>query len=104
MTPLTPQQKLCLDGIKDLTIDGVGPTYDELREYMGIASKSGVFRCVNALVERGHLRRFPGRARSLEVVDRSGAPYTVEGLSRLSACSLQLVIERCSALLQSRAS
>lgn len=104
MAPLTPAQKLCLDGIMDLTIDGVGPSYDELREYMGLSSKSGVFRCINALIERGHLRRMPNRARSLEVVEAAVDPYSSKGLDRLDTDSLHRVAGRIANVLRLRAS
>lgn len=50
--------------------DGVSPSFDDMREGIGLASKSGVARLVDALVERGFLRRLPNRARALEVVGR----------------------------------
>ena len=46
---------------------GISPSYDEIREKMGLASKSGVCRLVDGLIERGALVRLPGKARSLTV-------------------------------------
>lgn len=47
---------------------GVPPSFDEMREALDLKSKSGIHRLVNALEERGFLRRLPNRARALEVV------------------------------------
>jgi SOS-response transcriptional repressor LexA len=46
---------------------GIAPSYDEIREKMGLASKSGVCRLVDSLIDRGALVRLPGKARSLSV-------------------------------------
>src|ERR1700693_4988792 len=47
---------------------GVSPSFDEMKEALDLASKSGIHRLITALEERGFLRRLPHRARSLEVV------------------------------------
>lgn len=47
--------------------DGVAPSFDEMREQLGLKSKSGIHRLISALVERGYLQRLPHRARALEV-------------------------------------
>ena len=47
---------------------GVPPSFEEMKDALGLKSKSGIHRLINALVERGHLRRLPNRARALEVV------------------------------------
>lgn len=41
------------------------PSYDEMKEALGLHSKSGISRLVNALEERGHISRLPNRARSI---------------------------------------
>jgi repressor LexA len=46
----------------------LAPSFDEMREELGLKSKSGVHRLITGLVERGYLRRLPHRARALEVV------------------------------------
>jgi len=51
-----------------LAADGVSPSFDEMREAVGLKSKSGVHRLVGGLEERGFLRRLPNRARALEVL------------------------------------
>ena len=47
---------------------GVSPSFDEMKEALALASKSGIHRLIAALEERGFLRRLPHRARALEVV------------------------------------
>lgn len=48
--------------------DGVSPSFDEMKDALNLASKSGIHRLISALEERGFLRRLPHRARALEVV------------------------------------
>ena len=53
------------EGVKE---SGVSPSFDEMKEALDLASKSGIHRLITALEERGFLRRLPHRARALEVV------------------------------------
>ena len=46
---------------------GVAPSFDEIREHLGLKSKSGVHRLLTALEERGAIRRLPNRARAVEI-------------------------------------
>ncbi|MGL4541397.1 MAG: LexA family protein, partial [Polymorphobacter sp.] len=48
--------------------DGVSPSFEEMKEALALKSKSGVHRLINALEERGFIRRLPNRARALEVL------------------------------------
>lgn len=45
--------------------NGSPPSYQEMADHLGLASKSGVHRLVHALVERGHITLLPDRARSI---------------------------------------
>lgn len=47
---------------------GVSPSFDEMRDALDLASKSGIHRLITALEERGFIRRLAHRARALEVV------------------------------------
>lgn len=47
------------------------PSFEELREALGLAAKSGVHRIIEQLVDRGRLIRMPGRARSLQIAVRA---------------------------------
>ena len=57
---------------------GIPPSFDEMKEALDLASKSGIHRLITALEERGFIRRLPNRAQgagSAEVagLDRAGA-------------------------------
>jgi repressor LexA len=47
---------------------GISPSFDEMKEALDLASKSGIHRLITALTERGFVRRLPHRARALEVI------------------------------------
>lgn len=47
---------------------GVSPSFDEMKEALGLKSKSGIHRLITALEERNFIRRLPHRARALEVM------------------------------------
>jgi repressor LexA len=56
---------------------GVSPSFDEMKDALDLASKSGIHRLITALEERGFLRRLAHRARALEVVklpDQAAVP------------------------------
>ncbi|MCB2160150.1 MAG: repressor LexA, partial [Rhodobacteraceae bacterium] len=66
---LTRKQLELLDFIqKRMARDGVPPSFDEMKEALDLASKSGIHRLIMALEERGFIRRLPNRARALEVI------------------------------------
>ncbi len=47
---------------------GVSPSFDEMKDALGLRSKSGIHRLITGLAERGFIRRLPHRARALEVM------------------------------------
>ena len=53
---------------KCLKADGISPSFDEMKDALGLRSKSGIHRLITALEERGFIRRLPHRARALEVL------------------------------------
>ncbi|MBV1900178.1 MAG: transcriptional repressor LexA [Kordiimonadaceae bacterium] len=66
---LTAKQHQLLQFINQrLTDSGVSPSFDEMKDALGLKSKSGVHRLINALEERGFIRRMANRARALEIV------------------------------------
>lgn len=67
---LTAKQKELLDFIRACyAMSGITPSFDEMKEAVGLASKSGVHRLVKALEHRGYIRRLPNRARALVPVE-----------------------------------
>lgn len=66
---LTSKQKELLLFINDrIRETGVSPSFDEMKEALDLASKSGIHRLITALEERGFIRRLANRARALEVL------------------------------------
>lgn len=47
---------------------GIPPSFDEMKDALDLASKSGIHRLITALEERGFIKRLPNRARALEVI------------------------------------
>jgi len=69
--PLTARQQRLLQIIEDfLTKRGYVPTLQEMAHAMGITSLHGVKRHLLALERKGYIRRFPGRRRAIEIVQR----------------------------------
>jgi repressor LexA len=66
---LTRKQKELLLLIRDrLAIEGVPPSFDEMKDALGLKSKSGIHRLISGLEERGFIKRLPHRARALEII------------------------------------
>lgn len=60
---------------------GIPPSFDEMKDALDLASKSGIHRLITALEERGFIRRLPNRARALEVIrlpENSGVSSSVQ--------------------------
>ena len=65
---LTKKQRDLLLYIHDsLSKDDVAPSFEEMKEALGLKSKSGIHRLISGLVERGYIERLPHRARALEI-------------------------------------
>src|SRR5579862_9210835 len=62
------QHELLLYINRRLADSGVSPSFEEMKEALGLKSKSGIHRLISGLEERGFIRRLPHRARALEVV------------------------------------
>ena len=62
------QHELLLFINKRLAEGGISPSFDEMKEALGLKSKSGIHRLITGLEERGFLKRLPHRARALEVM------------------------------------
>lgn len=78
---LTKKQRELLLLINDRMQNGeIAPSFDEMREELGLKSKSGIHRLITALVERGYLERLPNRARALEI-KRLPEGYSADGAS-----------------------
>ncbi|MCV6595341.1 MAG: transcriptional repressor LexA [Silicimonas sp.] len=58
--------------------DGVPPSFDEMKEALGLRSKSGIHRLITGLEERGYIRRLAHRARAIEITKLPEALDKVE--------------------------
>lgn len=58
------------------TREGVPPSFDEMKDHLGLRSKSGIHRLITSMEERGYLRRLPHKARAIEIVK---LPETLAG-------------------------
>ncbi len=66
---LTPKQyKLLMFINKTLKETGCCPSFDEMKDALGLKSKSGIHALIDALVERNFLKKLPHKARALEVL------------------------------------
>src|SRR5271170_1949334 len=62
------QHQLLLFINQRLNATCVSPSFDEMKDALGLRSKSGIHRLISGLEERGFIRRLAHRARALEVV------------------------------------
>ncbi|MBR2753943.1 hypothetical protein IKG33_03520 [Candidatus Saccharibacteria bacterium] len=67
---LTKKQLAVLDYLQDFTEEnGYSPSYREIMAGLGLSSVSAVAEHIENLVSKGVLKKVPGAARSLEVLD-----------------------------------
>jgi len=67
---LTIKQKKLLDYIKSYYQDkDLFPTFDEMKDSLRIKSKSGIYKLLSSLEEKGYIRKTPHKARALELND-----------------------------------
>jgi repressor LexA len=80
---LTKKQHELLQFIsRHLNQHGVSPSFDEMKEALGLRSKSGIHRLITGLEERGFIRRLPHRARALEVIREAEGANSGNGVSK----------------------
>ena len=66
---LTKKQRERLNFLRERRSEGeVSPSFDEMREALGLASKSGIHRLVVGLEDRGYINRIPNRKRTIRLV------------------------------------
>jgi repressor LexA len=59
-----------------LSEGGVSPSFEEMKDALGLKSKSGIHRLISGLEERGFIRRLAHRARALEILRLPDSPAT----------------------------
>lgn len=66
---LTPKQyKLLMFIDNNIKENGCCPSFEEMKQAVGIKSKSGIHALIEELVERDFIRKLPHKARALEVL------------------------------------
>ncbi|MCB1532378.1 MAG: transcriptional repressor LexA [Alphaproteobacteria bacterium] len=61
------QRDLLLFIHEHMTDDDIAPSFEEMKEALGLKSKSGIHRLISGLEERGYIERLPHRARALRI-------------------------------------
>ena len=84
---LTKRQYQLLILIEEhLKKNGVPPSFEEMKQQLGLKSKSGIHRLISGLEERGFIRRLPNKARALEVLrlpdNQNIVPLSVKSLMK----------------------
>ena len=76
---LTLKQKELLDFIVDyFHSKNIYPTFDEMRKFLNIKSKSGVHKLLSSLEDKGVIERLPHKARALKLKKVIDFPRTDE--------------------------
>lgn len=66
---MTPKQKELLDYLKKYIDDNdYCPSFDEMREELGLKSKSGIHKMIKRLEEQGRITRIFHKARAIYIV------------------------------------
>jgi repressor LexA len=72
--PLTRRQLEILNYVREFLDErGYSPTLEEIGLHFRMASLNAVYKHLKALEERGFIRRLPGQARSIQVVEQREA-------------------------------
>ncbi|MDO4746774.1 MAG: hypothetical protein Q4A70_00295 [Candidatus Saccharibacteria bacterium] len=67
---ITKKQQALLNYLQDFNEEnGYSPSYREIQAGLGLSSVSAVAEHIDNLVEKGVLKKVPGAARSLEILD-----------------------------------
>ena len=90
---LTPKQHKLFQFIEKSTArHGVSPSFEEMRAFMGLKSKSGIHRLVTGLEEKGYIRHLPKHARAVQVVSAvQGNLTALRGVSNDNARAIPLL-------------
>jgi len=89
---LTPKQHKLLGFIEQTIVkQQVSPSFEEMKEYMGLKSKSGIHRLIAGLEAKGYVRHLPNQARALEVIPRKSNLSAFYSVSNDGSVALPLV-------------
>ena len=62
------QHELLLFLEEKISQSGITPSFEEMKNKVGLKSKSGIHRLISALEDRGFIRKLPFKARAIEVL------------------------------------
>ena len=62
------QQELLLFLDERISQSGVTPSFEEMKDKVGLKSKSGIHRLISALEDRGFIKKLPFKARAIEIL------------------------------------
>ena len=69
---LTSKQAKLLDYLTNTLKDNnISPSFDEMRKFLGLSSKSGVHRLISSLEERGFIKRLHNKARAIKIIKKN---------------------------------
>lgn len=92
---LTQQQSVLLDFLRTRFAQSRAmPSFQEMMVHMGLHSKSGVYRLLTGLEERGHIVRLPYRRRAITLTAGGVSPADAL-IAVLSRDDLPPVVEAC---------
>ena len=75
---MTPKQSALLSFIRDYTEkNGYAPSFDEMKDFMGLKSKSGIHRLLKELEEQKILMRQPHQTRGVILPKLKKFPMTM---------------------------
>ncbi len=62
------QHELLLFLEESISLSGVTPSFEEMKNKLGLKSKSGIHRLISALEYRGFIKKLPFKARAIEIL------------------------------------
>ena len=62
------QRELLLFLEEKISQSGVTPSFEEMKDKVGLKSKSGIHRLISALEDRGFIKKLPFKARAIEIL------------------------------------
>ena len=66
---LTRKQRELLMFLEErISQSGVTPSFEEMKQKVGLKSKSGIHRLISALEDRGFIKKLPFKARAIEIL------------------------------------
>ena len=76
---LTIKQKKLLDYIKSYYQDkDLFPTFEEMKDNLRIKSKSGIYKLLSSLEDKGYIKKIPHKARALKLNDLDKKNFQTE--------------------------